>query len=130
MLAIFNGPHAYVSSSWYKDENVPTWNYVAVHVYGEIRIIEGQELWDSLKKLVDKYEAHSEHPVSMENMSEKTLRQIKGIVGFSIKIKEIQAAYKLSQNREDEDYHKVIEHLENSGDSGAVEVAKEMRRKR
>ena len=39
VLAIFNGPHAYISSSWYHDEEVPTWNYVAVHVYGNLRIL-------------------------------------------------------------------------------------------
>src|SRR5436190_23118671 len=44
VLVIFNGPHAYVSSSWYDHENVPTWNYIAVHVYGIIKIIEGEKL--------------------------------------------------------------------------------------
>src|SRR5258705_824077 len=39
VLVIFNGPHAYVSSSWYDHENVPTWNYIAVHIYGTIKII-------------------------------------------------------------------------------------------
>ena len=56
VLAIFNGPHTYVSSSWYEKENVPTWNYIAVHVYGKIKIIVGAELLNSLRKLVDKYE--------------------------------------------------------------------------
>ena len=111
VLLIFNGPHSYVSSSWYGHENVPTWNYIAVHVYGEIQIIGEEELRCSLKKLVDKYEAHSTHPVRMEELSAKTMRQIKGIVGFKITISEIQAAYKLSQNRNEEDYHKIIDEL-------------------
>ena len=69
VLAIFSGPHAYISSSWYDHENVPTWNYIAAHVYGSIRIIEGDELYEALKHLVAKYEAASAHPVSMETMS-------------------------------------------------------------
>lgn len=130
ILAIFNGPHSYVSSSWYAKENVPTWNYIAVHIYGEIKIIEGDELWKDLKKLVDKYEIHSENPVAMETMSAENLKQINGIVGFRIKIKEIQAAYKLSQNRNDSDYHNIIHQLEERGDSNTQAVAKEMKKRR
>ena len=130
VLAIFNGPHSYVSSSWYKKENVPTWNYIAVHIYGTIKIIEGDELLSSLKKLVDKYEANSEKPVSVENLSEKSLKQINGIIGFNIHINEIQATYKLSQNRDDSDYHNVIKKLDKTKDSGSMEIAKEMRIKR
>ncbi|MEM0519388.1 MULTISPECIES: FMN-binding negative transcriptional regulator [Aequorivita] len=129
ILAIFNGPHAYVSSSWYEKENVPTWNYIAVHVYGEIRIIEGDELLDSLRKLVNKHERNSENPVSVENMSSETLKQINGIVGFSIKINEIQAAYKLSQNRNQTDYHTIIEKLEKNGNPISDEVVTEMKKK-
>jgi len=65
VLVIFNGPHSYISSSWYNHENVPTWNYIAVHVYGTIRIIEGEVLQNSLKHLVDKYEKDSEKPASL-----------------------------------------------------------------
>lgn len=130
ILAIFNGPNAYVSSSWYEKENVPTWNYIAVHVYGEIRIIEGEELMDSLIKLVDKHELNSENPLSMDKLSSKTLKQVNGIVGFSIKINKIQAAYKLSQNRNESDYHNIIRNLENIGASNPKEVAHEMRKRR
>lgn len=130
VLTIFNGPHAYVSSSWYNHENVPTWNYIAVHVYGEIQILEEEELMSSLKKLVDKYEAHSEDPITMEGMSEQTIRQVKGIVGFKIIIKDIQAAYKLSQNREDEDYHTIINKLDNTNEVNAKGVADKMKEKR
>ena len=128
ILAIFNGPHAYVSSSWYEKENVPTWNYIAVHIYGKIKIIEGEELLDSLKKLVDKYERNSENPVSVEKMSSRTLKQINGIIGFSIKINEIQAAYKLSQNRNESDYHNIVDKLENTGDPISNNVAEEMKK--
>ena len=130
VLAIFNGPHSYVSSSWYEAEQVPTWNYIAVHIYGIIKLMEGKELFDSLKKLVDKYERNSENPVAVERMSDKTLKQINGIVGFRISVHEVQAAYKLSQNREDMDYHNIVDQLENSNDSKSVAVAKEMKGRR
>jgi len=67
VLCIFNGPHSYISSSWYNFEEVPTWNYIAVHVYGKLKVIEGEELVDVLKELVDRYEVDSENPVSIEN---------------------------------------------------------------
>lgn len=130
ILAIFNGANSYISSSWYQKENVPTWNYIAVHIYGKVKIIDGEELLDSLKKLVDKYERNSENPVSIEKMSTRTLKQVDAIVGFSIKINEIQAAYKLSQNREDIDYHTITRELEKSGDPNSLGIAAEMKKMR
>ena len=130
ILAIFTGPQSYVPSSWYDKEDVPTWNYIAVHIYGTIKIIQGNELLDSLKKLVHKYERDSENPVAVEKMSKRTLGQINGIVGFSIRINEIQAAYKLSQNRNASEYHNIIEKLETSTNSNSVEVAKEMKKRK
>ena len=129
VLVIFSGPHAYISSSWYKDkaENVPTWNYVAVHVYGKIRIVEDQELWVSLKKLVDKYEQGSDNPASIETMSAKMIEhQMRAIVGFEIEIIDIQAKYKLSQNRNAEDYQNVVSHLQQSSDPIVNQVSELM----
>jgi len=71
VLAIFNGPHSYISSSWCDHENVPTWNYIAVHIYGKIKIIEGEKLIEPLTNLLDKYEKKSEKPVSVTSMSQK-----------------------------------------------------------
>jgi transcriptional regulator len=128
VLAIFNGPHTYISSSWYDHENVPTWNYLAVHVYGKIRIIEGDELLDSLKKLTNKYEAHSKNPVTVEGMSKKFLEtELRGIVGFEILITDIQAAYKLSQNRDAKNKESIIKELENRGDASSKEIALRMK---
>ena len=126
VLCVFNGPHSYVSSSWYKDEEVPTWNYIAVHVYGTINILNEEAVLASLHKLVDKYEANSKNPISIGNLSKKTMRQIKGIVGFQIKIDNIQAAYKLSQGRE-HDHPKIISALEEQKTSGAKEIAKHIK---
>jgi len=126
VLCIFNGPHSYVSSSWYKEEEVPTWNYIAVHIYGTIKIISEAEVLASMHKLVDKYEKYSKNPLSVTDFSDKTMRQIKGVVGFQIKINEIKAAYKLSQGRE-HDHPKIIEELEETKNPGANQIAKKMK---
>ena len=128
VLAIFSGPHSYVSSSWYEKENVPTWNYIAVHVYGTVKIIEGDAVIASLKKLTDKYEAHSENPVRIEDLSEKTMRQASGIVAFEIEIESIEAIKKMSQNRNEKDYHNVISELEKTEKVNSKEVAAVMKK--
>ena len=114
VLCIVSGPHAYVSSSWYKDEEVPTWDYIAVHVYGKLVILDEDQTMQALHRLVDRYEASSEKPLSLDNLSPKTLRQVKGVVGFSIEIHEIEAAYKLSQTRKD-DHAAIIKNLSRRG---------------
>lgn len=130
VLAIFNGPHSYISSSWYDHENVPTWNYIAVHVYGKIRLLDAKESIHSLKKLVDKYEKSQQNPISVENLSEKTMRQAKGILAFEIVITDIQAKKKLSQNRDAKNYSNIIHHLEKSEDNNDLQVAIAMRKNR
>ncbi|TQO36069.1 PaiB family negative transcriptional regulator [Arenibacter algicola] len=129
VLAIFNGPHSYISSSWYKEEEVPTWNYIAVHVYGKIQILNDEAVLDSLHKLVDKYEKASTNPVSINNLSHKTMRQIKGIVGFQIGITDIHATYKLSQTIP-EDHPKIIEELQKTNNPGSHEIANMIKQKK
>ncbi len=124
VLAIFSGAHAYVSSSWYDHENVPTWNYQAIHVYGKIRIIEGDYLRNQLDKLINKYETGLSNPISMDKMTQNFLdKEIKGIVGFEIEITEYQIANKMSQNRDSNNQNKIIEGLIKKGDSQSIEVA-------
>lgn len=126
VLAVFSGPHSYISSSWYDHENVPTWNYIAVHVYGRIKIVDYNTSVDQLKKLVDKYEANSANPVRVENLSDKTMREARGIFGLEIEIDEIQATKKLSQNRDDHNYKNIISELEKTENPQSIAVAKEM----
>lgn len=128
VLAIFSGPHSYISSSWYEKENVPTWNYIAVHVYGKIKIIEGAAVVASLKKLTDKYEQNSENPVRIEELSSKTMRQTSGIVAFEIEIESIEGVKKMSQNRNEKDYHNIISELEKAKETAAIEVANVMKK--
>lgn len=130
VLAIFNGPHSYISSSWYDHENVPTWNYVAVHVYGILELLDEHETMLSLKKLVDKYEKNQENPVRIEELSEKTLKQAKGIVAFKIDITEIKAKKKLSQNRDAANYQNIITQLDKSEEENARKIAKAMKENR
>lgn len=127
VLAIFNGPHAYISSSWYQKENAPTWNYIAVHVYGRIKILDNKTLMICLNKLVNKHEKFSEKPISLDDMSEETLNQVQGVLGFYIEITEIQATYKLSQNRNKTDYQNIIFKLNKSGKEQSILIADYMK---
>jgi len=127
ILAIFSGPHAYISSSWYDHENVPTWNYSAVHIYGTVKILEESAVVQSLKTLVDKYEAASENPIRIEELSKKTMLQVRGIVAFEIAIDQIQAVHKMSQNRDEKNFSNIITELEKTGKVAEAEVAKIMR---
>ena len=129
VMVIFHGPHAYISPRWYTQMTVPTWNYIAVHVYGTVKIVEGDELHGALRRLMDHYEHPMPQPVKMEEIPDKTYHEnFRGIVGFKIFIDEMQAAYKLSQNRDETSYHQVIDELE-KGEDVARGVAEEMKKK-
>ena len=130
VLAIFHGPHSYISSSWYDHENVPTYNYLAVHVYGKLHLHSYEESIESLKKLVNKYEAKSVKPIRVEDLSEKTMREARGIVSFEIEISSIEAQKKLSQNRDDKNYNNIILELEKTNDNQSIAIAKEMKKNR
>ncbi|OCX63933.1 protease [Lysinibacillus sp. AR18-8] len=131
ILVIFNGPHAYISSSWYEHENVPTWNYQAVHVYGKASLIEGIALEKDLTSLLEKYESFRENPVLWDKLSPELLQQeMKGIKGFKIKVEEVQAAYKLSQNRNASDYANIIKELYKEENPHADALAEAMKKNR
>ncbi len=132
VLAIFSGPHAYVSAKWYNHVNVPTWNYMTAHIYGTPRILaDHDELHDMLKRLVDQNEAatNPESPYTVESLPQNYVRaQMKGLVGFEIRITRMEGKFKLSQNREREDFENVIAKLRASGEPDAQQVAEEMAR--
>lgn len=128
VLAIFSGPNSYISSSWYDHPNVPTWNYAAIHIYGKIKLIEGEELLDHLKKLVDKYEQDSQNPVSVNTLPAHVIESdIGGIIGFQIEILEIQAVNKFSQNRDEVNHQNIIKELEKTEKPNSIAVAGCMR---
>ncbi|SDK40635.1 negative transcriptional regulator, PaiB family [Lacicoccus qingdaonensis] len=127
-LLIFKGPDAYISSTWYEGENVPTWNYESVHLYGSCSLLSEDELERDLINLLDKYEGHDPEGATWDNISDDTRKQIRGIAGFKVKVKEVQAAYKMSQNRNETDYHNVIASLEERNMGDDQEISREMKR--
>jgi transcriptional regulator len=127
VLAIFLSPvQHYISSSWYNHPNVPTWNYMSIHVYGHLRVVEGKRLWKSLESMTHLHEQISSHPLTEKVLQGEIAKQIGGIVGFEIDIERVEAAYKMSQNRGDEDYKNVMAELEKLEDYKAKMVAKKM----
>lgn len=114
VLAVFHGPHCYISPSWYEtDKAVPTWNYVTVHVYGEVELVDDEEeLMESLHELVLKYEA-PESTYKLENVDTDFIAGMnKGVQGFKIKINKIEGKAKLSQNHPVNRQELVINQLE------------------
>lgn len=127
VLAIFSGAHSYISSSWYDYEEVPTWNYLAVHVEGKIEILNEEQKLLHLENLVNKYEKKSENPISTKSLSKETMSQANGILAFNIIVTKIEAVKKLSQNKSENNKKSIISHLEKSGDEGAKCIAEEMK---
>jgi transcriptional regulator len=129
-LAIFSGPHAYISPRWYEGgPAVPTWNYVDVHAYGPIRMVDDSEwLRRLLRRLSDQHEAGSPAPWRMQDLPETYLEgMLGGIIGFEIAVTRLEGKYKLSQNRPAVDRPRIVAALEQSADVGAQAVARVMR---
>ncbi|MEO6303256.1 MAG: FMN-binding negative transcriptional regulator [Bacteroidia bacterium] len=115
ILAIFLSPvNSYVSSSWYNHPNAPTWNCMSVHVSGTIKVIEGDELWESVRRLTNRYEKNMANPVSLDTLPASVQKQMNGIVGFEISMDKVEAAFKLSQNRNETDFKNILEELRSS----------------
>ena len=130
-MVVFMDPHAYISSSWYEKGKIPTWNYIAVHIYGTLRVLSEAELAQSLHQLMDHYEAGSENPVHVHDIPEKEFHNnLKAITGFEIGVDRVDTRFKLSQNRNDQDYFSVVDHLKELGDDHAHRIAAEMELRR
>jgi len=128
MLAVFSGPHAYVSPRWYEPgPAVPTWNYVAVHVYGAPRIVaDVAAVRALLDRLVAEYEAGA---WTLDGQDDDfTERMMRGIVAFEMPVARIEGKFKLSQNRSAEDRRSVAEELGKLPDGMSAGVARFMQR--
>lgn len=125
VLVIFQGPHAYISPSWYEAElSVPTWNYATVHAYGCPRIIEDHaELYTHLKTLVTTHEAQFAEPWQFDLPADYVEKMMKGVVGFSIEITRLEGKFKMSQNRSENERVRVSAELRSSQDATLCEVA-------
>ncbi len=122
VLVIFQGPHAYISPSWYELQlSVPTWNYAAVHAYGLPCIIEdSEELYELLKILVETHEAQFKNPWPFQLPDDYLQKMMRGIVGFEIEITRLEGKFKMSQNRTASEQENVIAALRESSDTMPV----------
>jgi transcriptional regulator len=113
--AIFHGPHAYVSPGWYEQPGVPTWNYIAVHCHGSIELEDTAALENALELMLDKYETQ-EGRRSIDGLTaDQRARALAAIQSFSMKIERVEAKFKLSQNKSQQDRSNVIAQLSRSG---------------
>jgi len=126
-LAIFTGAHAYVSPSLYeKHENVPTWNYIAVHAYGVPKILTFNDTPESMDKMIDTYEA--DYKSHWHGLSDRYREgMMNGIVGFEMTVTRLEGKYKLSQNRSPTDQQNVSKALLQSSDAATRAVGAEMK---
>jgi len=121
VLVMFQGPHAYVSPTWYAGPGVPTWNYTAVHVYGRARVVDDAAATGRhVERLAARFEQGSAAPWAPSYDP----KMLKGIVGIEIRISEIQGKFKLSQNRSAEDRARVAARLESSGTHNDAALAR------
>ena len=128
-LAIFHGPHAYVSPSWYDSEQtVPTWNYAVVHAYGTPRILEDHRtVLEMLERLVASSESAMAEPWRIGSLSSEFRdTQMRGIVAFEIPITRLEGNYKLSQNKPEADRRGAVAGLRETGEALAEDVARMM----
>ncbi|HEX3521736.1 MAG TPA: FMN-binding negative transcriptional regulator [Stellaceae bacterium] len=130
VLAVFHGPHAYISPNWYATgPSVPTWNYVDVHAYGTVQLVEDAEwLRRFLARLADRHEARNPVAWRMQELPEAYVEtMLKGIIGLDIAVTRLEGKYKLSQNRPATDRPFVIAALEARTDPESRAVARLMR---
>lgn len=126
-LAIFTGPHAYISPSWYATKRatgkvVPTWNYVAIHAYGALRVIDdAAHARAHLARLTATHEAGRPEPWAIDDAPEAFIAgMLKGIVSFELTIQRLEGKWKMSQNRPVEDRAGVVAGLKQEGRSAEV----------
>jgi transcriptional regulator len=123
-LAVFSGPHAYISPTWYSDRssNVPTWNYSAVHCYGVPATVEGEPL-EHLSQMVERYEGSRANGWRLDELKPQIRETLpRGIVTFRMEIARIEGKAKLSQNKPREERERVIAGLEAAGEAELVEA--------
>ena len=125
VLVVFQGPHCYISPSWYVERSlVPTWNYAAVHVYGPVEINDDPKfLRPMLEKLVEKYESTQPNSWAMKMAESNIDALMQAIVGFEVPVSKIEGKFKFNQNLSKEDQQGVVRALEGSPNPMEREVA-------
>ncbi|MEQ9467004.1 MAG: FMN-binding negative transcriptional regulator [Ekhidna sp.] len=131
VLVVFTGNHTYVSGTWYSDPHTPsTWNYMSVHAHGTIRFLDGAALEEMLRKTSLHFENNNPHsPTVYDNLSKSFLdKYMKAIVAFEIEVSKLDNVFKLSQDRDEQSYHQIIEKLKDQDEDGRV-IAAEMEKR-
>ncbi len=127
VLAVFCGPHAYISPTWYASPGVPTWNYAVAHLHGTPRLITSDtELAELVGRLTEKFESARPQPWSPSMTKEHQHSLLAMIVGFEIRVTHTQGKFKLGQNRSLEDQRRVAAELARSGNATEVALSKLM----
>lgn len=131
VLCVFTGHHTYVSATWYSDPHqASTWNYMSVHVKGQLRFLDEANLADVLKKTSLHFEkGNKDSSTVFDNLPEDyTNRLMKAIVAFEVEVQEIDTVFKLSQNRDKESYQHIIGKLKEQNEDGKA-IAEEMQKR-
>ena len=123
VLAIFYGPHTYVSASWYENKtSASTWNYQAVHASGILKYLGEEKLHEVLTRLTEKFENNPHSPSLVQKMDKAYVdKMMQAIIAFEIEVVSVQHVFKLSQNRDEKSYENIVHHLsEQDADAKAV----------
>jgi transcriptional regulator len=131
-LVVFTGPNSYVSASWYSNPQIgSTWNYMGIHIYGEMNFMSSEELISFMRRFTLKYEKGNQQSLTIyDNLPDPFLKKMMpAIVGFEIKADKIENVFKLSQTRDEESYLNIISKFEAQGGDSA-QIALEMRKRK
>lgn len=129
VLVIFNGPHCYISASWYNDPmSGSTWNYMTVHARGKIRFTGEEGAYEAVKAITNKYEGTETVAAFNKLPKEYIASMVKAIIGFSIEVDSFENVFKLSQNKDADSRKSIIEHLQQRGDANSIAIAEEILR--
>lgn len=124
-LLIFQGAHTYISARWYTEVDVPTWDYMIVHVYGKVREVQGDELYAILSRLIEHHEAETAY--RLEGLPQDMVqKEIKGVFGFAMEVTRVDGGYKLSQGKTEEERGNIVSELEKRGDEDSRVIAQEI----
>jgi len=128
VLAVFTGPHCYVSASWYTNkQQASTWNYMTVQAKGVMRFLEDEDLVQMLKDTTAHYEGE-DSAASFDQLPVEYVSHLsKAIIAFEIEVTEIENVFKLSQNRDEESFINIVERL-NDGNYNEQQIAIEMKK--
>jgi len=131
-LIVFTGASTYVSASWYTNPQIgSTWNYMSVHIGGQVKFMPDEDLVSFMRKLTLKFEnSNANSQTIYDNLPDTFLsRMMPAIVGFEIKAHHIDNVFKLSQNRDEKSYLNIISKLEEQGGEAAL-IAQEMKKRK